>query len=77
MFGYELGGLRAEALGRPRARLYRLNLAIARWRIGDERVDQLARRALTLSTARSKAAAFAFDGRVKPHSLRTNCSDDR
>lgn len=31
---------------------------------------------VTCSTARSKAASLAFDGRVKPLSLRTNCSDD-
>jgi hypothetical protein len=31
--------------------------------------------AVTSSTARSKAAAFARDGRVVPVSFRTNCSD--
>src|SRR5215472_3025812 len=31
--------------------------------------------ALTSSTARSNAASLACDGRVKPLSLRTNCSD--
>src|SRR5215470_17727739 len=31
----------------------------------------------TLSTARSKAASFVFDGRVQPESLRTNCSEDK
>ena len=28
------------------------------------------------STARSKASSLAFEGRLKPLSLRTNCSDE-
>ena len=30
----------------------------------------------TASTARLKVSSLAFDGRLKPESLRTNCSDE-
>ncbi|EWS63092.1 hypothetical protein Y695_03675 [Hydrogenophaga sp. T4] len=40
-------------------------------------IDRMSRRteSATSATARSNAASFAFDGTLKPLSLRTNCSE--
>ena len=67
---------RPEALGGAGLRLGRFFLAVARLR-GRRSASRpaAARRRKTSSTARLNAASLAFDGAVKPDSLRTNCSD--
>ena len=64
----------AEALGGPRSRPGCLALAVARRRRRDELVEQWRETCATASTARAKAASFAFDGLVEPLILRTYCS---
>ena len=66
VFGYELGGLRVEALTPARA----FTASTSRLRGGasvtSESISLRAPRALPLSTASSKAAVFAFDGQCSP-----------
>src|SRR5215467_9048422 len=67
---------RAKPVCRPRPRLCHLCFAIAGRGIGHEEAEQLFAALVTWSTARSKAIWFALEGRVKPLSLRTNCSEE-
>ncbi len=67
--------------GRPKrtaeriARLRGLDLAVARRRVGDERVDQLARGLGDVLDRAVEGRLVRLRRRVKPLSLRTNCSD--
>ncbi len=63
-----------EALRCTRARLLRLQLAVAGAMVTSECSRLVAMRAPS-STARSNASRFAFEGLLKPESLRTNCSE--
>jgi hypothetical protein len=66
------GLLRTEAFRGSRACFHRFDCAIARRRVGHKRIEQMVCGVSDIVDGTIKAASFAFEGFVKPLSLRTN-----